>query len=198
MIDGTRDRGMGGHAVFAGPRQPVRISAENGAGIGSPRGASSPVRVVFALPVLLWIASVTGIDARAGGDPDASLPDFRHGLENTRFVGEWTYEWATEPVEGLLIFRDGKFVSRDCLEWGYQPAPYYVRRDGDGVHFYARLPNPEHGTMWFRGVFDGERLRVDVHWKKERWYWTLEQRYRFTGRPVDHAASPAVMDSSIE
>lgn len=128
-----------------------------------------------------------GATAGTGGNTSATqaLPEFRHGLENRRFVGTWTYEWNNETVDGVFIFQDGKFISQGCLEWGYEPAPYYVRRDDDGVRFFARLPNAEHRTMKFRGVFDGERLRADVHWKKERWYWTLEQSYRFTGKPVD-------------
>lgn len=123
--------------------------------------------------------------ASDAGTRSANPPGFRHELENTRFAGTWFYEWDEEPVEGVFIFDDGKFISQNCVEWGYEPAPYYVRHAADGVHFYARLPNPEHGPMEFRGVFDGNTLRADVHWKKERWYWTLEQRYRFTGKPID-------------
>lgn len=198
MIDPACNDESGGHGLNVADTGPNRLGAGHDLRIDWMRRIPSATRIVP--PFLLCLAILTAAvpAAQAGTATNTNLPEFRHGLENMRFVGEWTYEWETEPVEGLLIFEDGEFVSRGCLEWGYEPAPYYVRRDDEGLHFHARLPNPDHGTMWFRGVFDGEQLQVDVHWRKERWYWTLEQEYRFTGRPMDRAASPLAVDAGVE
>lgn len=117
--------------------------------------------------------------------PRSSVPELRHGLEGMAFSGSLAFGDETEPSdEDVLTFTDGKFSSRTCLEYGFTPAPYWVRRDADGVHFRAELHSSEHGTLHFEGVYDGKEMKVTGLWTKDRWYWTVEQKLRFTGRPV--------------
>lgn len=104
-------------------------------------------------------------------------------LEGVRFVGPFGAEGEADPKEDTFTFKDGKFATGSCLEWGFSPAPYWVRRGTDGLHFLAELESPEHGTMRYEGVFDGKELTVVGYWKKERWYWTIERTYRGKGRP---------------
>lgn len=115
----------------------------------------------------------------------SSMPELRHGLEGMEFSGSLAFGDETEPSdEDVLTFTDGKFSSQACLEYGFAPAPYWVRRDADGIHFRVELLSPEHGTLHFEGVYDGEEMQVTALWTKDRWYWTVEQKLRFTGRPV--------------
>ena len=102
-----------------------------------------------------------------------------------KFAGEFTYESGAEPDEDVLIFSDGMMTSRACIEWGYEPAPYWVREGPDGLHFWAMLESEEHGTIRFKGVFDGEQLQAHALWRKERWYWTIEQPMKFVGLPLE-------------
>lgn len=105
-------------------------------------------------------------------------------LEGIQFVGPFGAEGEAAPKEDTFTFKDGKFATGSCLEWGFTPAPYWVRRDANGVHFLAELESPEHGTMRYEGVFDGKELTIAGYWKKERWYWTIERTYRGKGRPA--------------
>jgi hypothetical protein len=41
--------------------------------------------------------------------------------------------------------------------------------------------------MRFEGLFDGKELLATAVWKKERWYWTIEQKFRFKGKPLPSA-----------
>ena len=75
-----------------------------------------------------------------------------------RLVGSLAVEGETNPGEDVLTFKGGKFSSRTCLEYGFAPAPYWVRRDARGLHFRAELHSREHGIMDFDGIFDGTEL----------------------------------------
>lgn len=138
--------------------------------------------------LVLLLLTVTGFTAAAQetktnpqGDP------MQRELESRRFVGFLQALGDADPEKDAYTFKDGEFVSEGCLKWGFSPAPYWVRRDKDGLHFLAELSSPEHGTMRYEGVFDGKEVKGSVKWKKERWYWTMERDYRFTGKPSTDA-----------
>lgn len=112
-------------------------------------------------------------------------PGFTHGLQGMRFIGSLGVEHQTGEDEEVLTFEDGAFSSDVCLKYGYPPAPYWVRRDAEGLHFLANLENPGKGTIRFEGVFDGKGMRATALWTKERWYWTIEQTLVFEGRAFE-------------
>jgi hypothetical protein len=104
-----------------------------------------------------------------------------------RFKGPLAVKGETDPPMDVLSFKDGRFSSKACHQYGFTSAPYWVRRDADGLHFLAELKSPENGTMRFEGTYDGGTLEATASWTKERWYWTIEQTFRFSGRPVPRA-----------
>lgn len=131
-----------------------------------------------------------------GANPIASTKDapqnsqmltIEYTLEGIRFVGPFGAEDENNPKQDTFTFKDGKFATGSCLEWGFTPAPYWVRQGPKGLQFLAELKSPEHGTMRYEGVFDGKKLTVVGYWKKERWYWTIERTYRGHGRPSNAA-----------
>ncbi len=111
---------------------------------------------------------------------DSSLSELH--LDNRRFIGPMGVQGDPNPPDDEFMFEDGKFVSKSCLDWGFSPARYWVRNEKDGLHFLAELSSPDHGEMRYEGVFDGQLIKGRVMWKKERWYWTIQREYRFTGR----------------
>lgn len=112
---------------------------------------------------------------------DDGSPSFLQ-LDNRRFIGPMGVKGDPNPANDEFMFEDGKFVSKSCLEWGFSPARYWVRNEKDGLHFLAELTSRDHGEMRYEGVFDGQQIKGKVMWKKERWYWTIQREYRFTGR----------------
>ena len=94
----------------------------------------------------------------------------KHGLEGARFVGSIGVKDQKDADDEVLTFKDGAFSSAVCLKYGYPPAPYWVRRDADGLHFLATLVNPDNGTIRFEGIFDGKEMRAIAVWTKGRWY----------------------------
>ncbi len=119
----------------------------------------------------------------AAEDPSqAAAKTTIESIGNKRFVGPMGVVGDPNPTEDVFIFKDGTFVSNSCLEWGFSPATYWVQKRADGLHFLAELTSPDHGKMRYQGVYDGSQIKGNVMWKKERWYWTIEREYRFTGR----------------
>lgn len=116
-----------------------------------------------------------------------ALPELRHGLQGLRFIGPLAVGGNKKLGKEVLTFKGGKFSSQLCLQFGFSPAPYWVRRDAQGLHFEAELQSPEQGTMKFEGVFDGEAMSATALWTKTRWYWTIEQKFQFTGRLLQHS-----------
>lgn len=136
----------------------------------------------FATSLLLYgftmIADVQAQDS----DTWTQVHAIENSLEGVRFVGPFGAEDETNPKQDGFTFKDGKFATDSCLEWGFTPAPYWVRQAADGLHFLAELESPDHGTMRYEGVYDGKELTVVGYWRKERWYWTIERTYRGMGR----------------
>lgn len=156
-----------------------------------PRFYNPPIRSKLNIP-LLCVALCWGF---AGPSPVAigqetsskrELPELRHGLQGLRFIGSLAVGSNKKLGKEVLTFKDGKFSSQLCLKLGFAPAPYWVRRDAQGLHFEAELRSPERGTMKFVGVFDGEAMSATALWTKKRWYWTIEQTLHFTGGPLRH------------
>ena len=108
-----------------------------------------------------------------------------HALQGMTFVGSLAIEGETVQAGDVLTFENGLFSSQTCAGYGFPAAPYWVRRDSDGLHFRATLQSPENGEISFEGVFDGEQMHATAHWTKERWYWTVEQKIEFAGRPME-------------
>lgn len=138
---------------------------------------------------LIWTALLCGVAAPghdAGGQQAAMhRPELSHSLQGMYFIGPLRVQGEKNPGDDRLTFRNGMFTSRTCQRYGFGPAPYWVQSDADGsLHFLAVLRNPEHGTIRFEGIYDGREVVATALWTKERWYWTVEQKFYFEGRPV--------------
>lgn len=106
-----------------------------------------------------------------------------HGpLDGMAFVGRLGPAGEPGDREDTLYFRAGHFWSAICTPCGFMPAKYWVRRSAAGIHFRGRLTSPESGTFEYSGVLhDDGRITVDINWRKERWYWTIDRAFRFVG-----------------
>jgi len=86
------------------------------------------------------------------------------------------------PLVDRLIFRNGKFSSEVCRRYNFEDAPYWVRREGDVVHFLVELKSPTDGVMVWKGTVRGDKLEGTMRWTKKRWYWTIEAEHKIRGK----------------
>ena len=96
------------------------------------------------------------------------------------------------PLGDQLMFSNGKFSSAVCKRYNFAEAPYWVRVEGDQVHFLAELTSPTDGKMVWKGTVRGDTLEGTMRWTKERWYWTIDTEHVIRGKLENgaNAASP--------
>lgn len=86
------------------------------------------------------------------------------------------------PLGDQLMFSDGMFSSAVCKRYNFTAAPYWVRVEGDRVHFLAELTSPTDGRMLWKGSIRGDTLEGTMRWTKKRWYWTIDTEHKITGK----------------
>lgn len=84
-----------------------------------------------------------------------------------------------------MTFKNGKFSSKICLEYGFAPTPYWVRHDADGLHFLANLRSSENGTIRFEGGFRWQRHAGDFAVDERAMVLDIEQKLLSVGRFVE-------------
>lgn len=116
--------------------------------------------------------------AAFAADASASKNDPLDGLQ---FKGQTGEQGKGDHHEDTITFKDGQFRSLDCENWGFGPAPYTVRKDGESYHFSATLLSPDRGKLEWKGIITGDTAEATFRWLHERWYWTIDRQYWFKG-----------------
>ena len=91
-------------------------------------------------------------------------------------------EGEKKPLGDLLMFSGGKFSSAVCKRYNFAEAPYWIRIEGDQVHFLAELTSPTDGKMVWKGTIQGDTLEGTMRWTKKRWYWTVDTEHKISGK----------------
>ena len=104
-------------------------------------------------------------------------------LDGMVFVGFYGAQGkALDPAEREeMSFERGIFRSASCEPYGFAPTPYRARREGDLIHFEATITSPTHGTIAWKGSWDGKTARATYVWRKERLFWDTRREYWFQG-----------------
>jgi hypothetical protein len=127
-------------------------------------------RALFA--ILFGVVTATG---NAWAQSAASL------LDGRTFHGEILDDKGVVRSKDVLTFKEGKFYSTTCAQFGFSAMPYWTRVEGETVHFLVEAANPESGRMLFKGSIRGERVEWKGVWTKERWYWSIHREIGFRG-----------------
>jgi len=145
-------------------------------------------------PVRLATVAVLVLLAAGGGvlaDP-AETPTTRGPLDGMAFVGKIGPEGAAD-VDDVLYFNDGHFWSAACTKCGFAPSHYWVRHVGQAIEFRGVLESRERGEFTYRGLVRGESVSVEIEWRRERWYGTIDRDLVFEGR----LAPPGELELSL-
>jgi hypothetical protein len=102
-------------------------------------------------------------------------------LDGLQFKGETGEQGKGDHHKDTITFRDGQFRSLDCENWGFGPAPYSVKKDGESYHFSATLLSPDRGKLEWKGTVTGETAEATFRWLHKRWYWNIDRQYWFKG-----------------
>lgn len=102
-------------------------------------------------------------------------------LDGKTFHGEIVNEKGEVRTPDVVSFRQGKFHSVTCERFGFGAMPYWVRTEGDTIHFLAESAHPDNGSMRFKGTIRAGRAEWKAVWTKERWYWSIRREIAFSG-----------------
>lgn len=79
-------------------------------------------------------------------------------LDGRNFEGVVLKRGETSGDADTLIFKDGRFRSTACDQYGYGDGPYTASVSGDAVLFEAQTESPKSGKLLWKGVVRGEKL----------------------------------------
>jgi hypothetical protein len=83
-------------------------------------------------------------------------------LDGRSFQGVFIERGKTSGDADTLIFKDGRFRSTACDQYGYSDAPYKTVASPDGVRFEAETSSPKYGKLIWNGAIRGNKLDATV------------------------------------
>jgi hypothetical protein len=92
-----------------------------------------------------------------------------------------------KPAAGkdVVRFADGLMSTALCIRFGFKPAPYSVRVEGQRVYFQSEMISETQGKLVFDGHMEGDRLVATAAWEQVRWYWTVNIVLWYDGPEVE-------------
>ena len=84
------------------------------------------------------------------------------GLDGRRFEGVFIERGKTSGDADTLVFKDGRFHSTACDQYGYSDAPYKTVTAGDTVRFEAETVSAKYGKLLWAGAIRGNKLDATV------------------------------------
>lgn len=131
-----------------------------------------------ALALTALLAAIAPIRFSLGDDGQAVT----HGvLDGMSFVGKLGPAGKAPDRDDILYFGDGQFWSKNCVPCGFRPGPYFVRFVGSDIEFQGALESSERGRFQYSGLVRDGRISVEINWRKDRWYWSIDKAFRFEG-----------------
>ena len=82
----------------------------------------------------------------------------RGALDGRNFDGIVLKRGETSGDADTLSFKDGRFRSSACDQYGYGDGPYKATRSGDAVLFEAETESAQYGKLLWKGTVRGPRL----------------------------------------
>jgi hypothetical protein len=79
-------------------------------------------------------------------------------LDGRTFEGVVIERGKTSGDADTIIFKDGRFRSTACDQYGYGDGAYTVSMSGDTIAFEAQTESPQYGKLLWKGVVMGKKL----------------------------------------
>ncbi len=157
----------------------------------------SPFNCLLTVIISTFISlAAMAIDSRTADAGQASDVAVKAPLDGKVFIGALGPEGKPKDVEDRFVFENGTFVSKECeLRCEYPARPYFVREAGERIEFLSetRCPYKDASIVW-RGVVEDDTIKGVATWTINRWYWTIERKYEFSGKLKQSVAPLARAD----
>jgi len=91
-------------------------------------------------------------------------------LDGKTFVVDQGEKGEKAESKDTLIFKDGRFHSLGCDQYGFGDGAYTTKVEGDTIHFIADTMSDKKGRMHWEGTVKGDMIDVSYVWT-DRAYW---------------------------
>ena len=88
-------------------------------------------------------------------------------LDGNTYEVKITDPTKDQPDPDTLEFKDGKFFSAGCEEWGFGWAEYEVTKTDDGMSFKVMTSSEKEGSAVWTGNVMGDEIKGQMVWTKE-------------------------------
>ena len=88
----------------------------------------------------------------------------KQSLDGTKISGDVKHPDETKPDPDTLIFKDGKFHSTACDEYGFGDGSYSTAARGDAVTFDAVTKNKDGNSIVWHGIVSGDKATATGLW----------------------------------
>jgi hypothetical protein len=88
----------------------------------------------------------------------AATPALAEPLDGKSFQGVFLAKGKTRGDADTLTFKNGRFRSSACDQYGYSDAPYSTAADGNAVRFEAETSSAKYGKLRWTGYVRGDKL----------------------------------------
>lgn len=92
----------------------------------------------------------------------ATSPALAESLDGKSFEGVFLARGKTRGDADILTFKNGRFHSSACDQYGYSDASYKTTNDGDAIRFEAETESAKYGKLRWMGFVRGEKLDATV------------------------------------
>jgi hypothetical protein len=79
-------------------------------------------------------------------------------LDDRTFEGVVIERGKTSGDADTIIFKDGRFRSTACDQYGYGDGAYTASQSGESIAFEAQTESPQYGKLLWKGVVTGKKL----------------------------------------
>jgi hypothetical protein len=83
-------------------------------------------------------------------------------LDGRSFHGVFIERGKTSGDADTVTFKDGRFRSSACDQYGYSDAPYKVTSAGDSMRFETETQSPKYGKLLWNGTVRNGKLDATV------------------------------------
>lgn len=109
------------------------------------------------------------------------FPAFAGELDGKTFSGKEGHIGKKASGDDVVVFKDGKFISNGCTEWGFSGGEYTTTTDGDKVHFVSDTYSDKYGRITWIGTVNENHVDATYIWYDKGKYSKPEQVKWFSG-----------------
>ncbi len=138
------------------------------------------------IALLLCAALISPRPAGAGEAATISAPAIADAIasafDGRTYAASFGQDNKDEAGRDVVKFANGKMSTELCIKFGFEPAPYFIRAEGNRIYFRSEMVSKVQGTNIFSGYVEGDQLVAHSDWAQARWYWTVNVGAWFKGK----------------